>query len=85
MTAVVEFFDSLTDAVKFGATNYGDAKFSVQEVVSQNVNLGFLTMPCISFTTEAIGPYCRSWDRKTRFPTSRRYYAASYTMVPRAG
>lgn len=38
---VVEFFDSLSDAVKFGHAQFGDANFSVQEVTSQNINLGF--------------------------------------------
>jgi len=38
---IVEFFDSLADAVRFGAMTYGDTNFSVQEVTSKNVNLGF--------------------------------------------
>lgn len=38
---VVEFFDSLPDAVRFGHSQFGDANFSVQEVTSKNVNLGF--------------------------------------------
>jgi hypothetical protein len=38
---IVDFFDTVTDAVKFGHAQFGDANFSVQEVTSQNVNLGF--------------------------------------------
>ena len=38
---VIDFFDSLSDAVKFGHARFGDANFSVQEVTSQNINLGF--------------------------------------------
>jgi hypothetical protein len=38
---VVEFLDSLSDAVLAGAAKFGDSNFSVQEVVSQNINLGF--------------------------------------------
>jgi hypothetical protein len=38
---VVEFFDTLGDAVKFGHAKFGDANFSVQEVTRQGVNLGF--------------------------------------------
>lgn len=40
-TKVIEFFDSLADAVKFGHGKFGDANFSVQEVTSKNINLGF--------------------------------------------
>ncbi len=38
---VVDLFDTLGDAVKFGHAKYGDHKFSVQEVTSKNINLGF--------------------------------------------
>jgi hypothetical protein len=38
---IAEFFDSLSDAIKFGHAKFGDANFSVQEVTSQNINLGF--------------------------------------------
>ncbi|HEX3484267.1 MAG TPA: hypothetical protein VHT51_04355 [Micropepsaceae bacterium] len=38
---VVDFFTSLGDAVRFGKEKFGDHKFSVQEVTSQSVNLGF--------------------------------------------
>ena len=38
---VVEFFDSLADAVRFGTAKFGDARFSVQEVSSQDINLGY--------------------------------------------
>jgi hypothetical protein len=37
----VEFFDSLSDAARFGHAKFGDHNFSVQEVTSQNINLGF--------------------------------------------
>jgi hypothetical protein len=37
----VEFFDSFADAVRFGNAKFGAGKFSVQEVTSKNVNLGF--------------------------------------------
>lgn len=39
--AVVEFFDSLSDAARFGHLKYGGIDFSVQQVTSQAVNLGF--------------------------------------------
>ena len=38
---IVEYFDTLGDAVRFGNSNFGDGNFSIQEVTSQNVNLGF--------------------------------------------
>jgi hypothetical protein len=38
---IVEYFDSLADAVRFGNTEFGDANFSIQEVTSQNINLGY--------------------------------------------
>lgn len=38
---VVEFFSTLGDAVRFGKEKFGDHNFSVQEVTSQNINLGF--------------------------------------------
>lgn len=41
--AVVEFFDSLGDAVRFGHLKYGGIDFSVQHVTSQSVDLGFHT------------------------------------------
>jgi hypothetical protein len=37
----VEFFDTLSDAVRFGHAKFGDHNFSVQEITSQGVNLGF--------------------------------------------
>ncbi len=40
---VVEFFDSLGDAVRYGHAKFSDLNFSVQQVRSQNVNLGFHT------------------------------------------
>jgi hypothetical protein len=39
--SVVEYFDSLADAVRYGTAKFGEDEFSVQEVVSKNVNLGF--------------------------------------------
>lgn len=38
---VIEFFDSLGDAARFGHLKYGDIDFSVQQVTSQDVGLGF--------------------------------------------
>ncbi len=38
---VVDFFDSLADAVRFAHAKFGDDNFSVQEVTSKNVNLGY--------------------------------------------
>ncbi len=38
---IVKFFDTLSDAVRYGAATYGEGKFSVQEVTSRNINLGF--------------------------------------------
>jgi hypothetical protein len=39
--AVVEFCDSLADAVRHGRARFGAQEFSVQEVTSRTVNLGF--------------------------------------------
>jgi hypothetical protein len=38
---VVEFFDTLSDAVKYGHVKFGDMNFSIQEIKRQNVTLGF--------------------------------------------
>jgi hypothetical protein len=38
---VIDFFDTLGDAVKFGHAQFGEANFSVQEITRQGVNLGF--------------------------------------------
>lgn len=38
---VVDFFDTLGDAVKFGHAKFGDTNFSVQEVTRRIVSLGF--------------------------------------------
>lgn len=38
---VIEFFDTISDAVRFGHAKFGDMKFSIQEITTQNVNLGF--------------------------------------------
>jgi hypothetical protein len=37
---VIEFFDTLADAVRYGHAKFGEVNFSVQEVIDQNVNLG---------------------------------------------
>jgi hypothetical protein len=37
----IEFFDTLADAARYGHAQFGDYNFSVQEVTSQTVNLGF--------------------------------------------
>ena len=37
---VVEFFDTLHDAVRFGHAQFGDLNFSVQEITSANISLG---------------------------------------------
>jgi hypothetical protein len=38
---IVAFFDSMGDAVRFGHAKFGNLNFSLQEVTSRNVNLGF--------------------------------------------
>jgi hypothetical protein len=38
---IVEFFDSFSDAVRVGNSKFGDANFSVQEVASKDINLGY--------------------------------------------
>ncbi|HLH76100.1 MAG TPA: hypothetical protein VKV28_04760 [Candidatus Binataceae bacterium] len=40
---VVEFFDTAGDAYKVGLKNYGQSKFSIQEVTDGSVDLGFYT------------------------------------------
>ena len=37
--AIIDFFDSMADAARFGAAKFGD-EFSVQEVTTRNVSLG---------------------------------------------
>jgi len=38
---IVDFFDSLSDAVRFGVEKFGiPDKFSIQQVTNQNVSLG---------------------------------------------
>ncbi len=37
---IVEFFDSVNDAVRFGHAKFG-GEFSIQEVTNKNINLGF--------------------------------------------
>ena len=38
---VIEFFDTISDAVRYGHTKYGDLNFSIQQVANQNTNLGY--------------------------------------------
>ena len=39
---IMDFFDTLSDAVKAAQTKFGSSeKFSIQEVTTTNVNLGF--------------------------------------------
>ncbi len=40
-TQIIDFFDSISDAIRFGHERYGDMNFSVQEVKSHNINLGY--------------------------------------------
>jgi hypothetical protein len=40
---IEDFFDSLADAVRAGKAIFGENGYSVQEVVSQNINLGYYT------------------------------------------
>lgn len=47
---IVRFFDSLGDAVRFGAESFGD-DFSVQEVTTRNVNLGCHTYAVMHLPT----------------------------------
>lgn len=37
---VIEFFDTISDAVRYGHVKYGD-NFSIQHVATQNINLGY--------------------------------------------
>lgn len=38
---VVDFFDTLRDAVRFGAAKFGDQNFSIQEITRKTINLGY--------------------------------------------
>ena len=38
---VVEFFDTVSDAVRFAHAKFGNMNFSIQEITAQNINLGF--------------------------------------------
>lgn len=38
---VVEILDTFGDAVRFGHAQFGDYNFSVQEITSESVSLGF--------------------------------------------
>ena len=38
---VIEFCDTFSDAVRLGHAKFSDYKFSVQEITSENVSLGF--------------------------------------------
>ena len=46
---IIDFFDSLGDAVKFGHMKFGDTNFSIQQVQRQEISLGAYTY--------AINPY----------------------------
>lgn len=39
--AIVEFFDTLSDAAKFCGREFPDGMFSIQEVTSRKVDLGY--------------------------------------------
>jgi hypothetical protein len=55
---VVEFFDTLSDAVRCGSTQFGGSgKFSVQEVTSTPANLGFYAYAVCVDSLYAGGPY----------------------------
>lgn len=41
---VVEFFDTLSDAARFGARMFADEIFSVQEVAERRIDLGFFSV-----------------------------------------
>jgi uncharacterized protein DUF5678 len=38
---VIEFFDTISDAVRYGHAKFGDMNFSIQEVTTQGINLGY--------------------------------------------
>jgi hypothetical protein len=38
---VVDFFDTVSDLVRYGHSKYGDMNFSIQQVTSQHINLGY--------------------------------------------
>lgn len=38
---VIDFFDTISDAVRYGHQKYGDLNFSVQEISTKNINLGY--------------------------------------------
>ena len=40
----VEFFDTLSDAARFGARMFADEIFSVQEVAERRIDLGFFSV-----------------------------------------
>lgn len=41
---VIEVFDTLSDAAKYGARAYPDDMFSVQEVTDRRIELGFFSV-----------------------------------------
>lgn len=41
--AVVAFYKSLVEAERAGTTGYGDGVFSIQQITSEPVDLGFFT------------------------------------------
>ena len=47
---VVDFFDTLTDAARFGTRTYSDDMFSVQEVTERRIELGLFSV-ALDYTT----------------------------------
>jgi hypothetical protein len=47
---IIEFFDTFTDAARFGAKIYPDGMFSVQEVTDQHINLGMFSIALDNIT-----------------------------------
>jgi hypothetical protein len=41
---IIEYFDTLTDAARFGARMFSDDMFSVQEVTERKIDLGFFSV-----------------------------------------
>jgi hypothetical protein len=38
---VIDFFDTISDAVRYGHAKFGDMDFSIQEITNHKINLGF--------------------------------------------
>ena len=43
---IVEYFDSIADAVKYGQALYPEGLFSLQEVTSRVIDLGYFSHAC---------------------------------------